>query len=567
MKQSHTITKAKQKASRLLQARQLEQAQEAYERISRMAPADHEAWLNLGAIAAMQGRFENAERALRQALTLNPALPQAQMNLGRLLLMQNRLAEALPHLQSYIRLQPSAVDGYIQLGRLHELLDDMAAAEALYHQALRLEPDNATLHIALGRTLHARAEIEPAINACQRALQLQPNAVLAWLELGNIHREQRRFDKALHCYQEMNRLAPHERENYLLLLALLHAERGDHDEALRCYHEALQLNPNSVSGHWNHALLLLLLGRLHEGWEEYEWRWQREILKREQWQGFSQPLWSGETLAGRTLLIYAEQGLGDTIQFGRYLPLLLERGAEVIFHCPAGLLTLFQRISGVQAVAKSYELARQQPFDFYLPLMSLPRVMGTTLETIPATIPYLRTAPERLAAWRERIKGEGLRVGIVWAGSSSNPFNQIRSAKLPLFAALAEVPGVTLYSLQKGGNDEQIQNFSAQWGMVDLAPWLDDFDETAAAIENLDLVISVDTAVAHLAGALGKPVWTLIYYPTEWRWLLGRDDSPWYPTMRLFRQEMNDEGWQPVIERIATALATHVGALSRMKSR
>jgi hypothetical protein len=265
-------------------------------------------------------------------------------------------------------------------------------------------------------------------------------------------------------------------------------------------------------------------------------------------------LWAGEPLAGRTLLIYAEQGLGDTIQFGRYLPLLIAQGARVIFHCQPELVGLFKSMTDLQVESRDHTLAQQQPFDFYLPLMSLPRVMGTTLENIPAVIPYLQSDPERVQAWRSRIEQGGFKIGLVWAGSTTNLFNQIRSTTLPLFETVATIPGVRLYSLQKEANAEEVKEFSNRWGLVDLAPELHDFSDTAAAIEHLDLVISVDTSVAHLAGALGKPVWTLIYFPSEWRWLLGRDDSPWYPTMRLFRQSATDEGWLPVIGRMAEVL-------------
>lgn len=548
------IIKAKQKASQLLQARRLDEAWEAYEHLSRHTPADHEVWLNLGAIAAMRGRLGDAEMAFRKALALNPALPQAQINMGQLLMLQQRPQEALPYFQNYVKLQPKVLAGYLQLGRLLESLGNGAAAEQVLRDALQLEERSADLHTTLGRLLHARGEHEAAREQCEIALQLNPNTVLAWLELGNIHREQNRFEAALHCYQQMIALAPHERENYLLLLALLHAAWGRHDEALECYRQVLELNPDSISGHWNRALLLLQLGRFSEGWDEYEWRWQREMLKREHWQGFSQPLWAGEPLAGKTVLIYAEQGLGDTIQFGRYLPLLLAQGAQVIFHCQPELLKLFQHMKGLEVIPKSYELARQQNFDYYLPLMSLPRIMGTTLEAIPATIPYLQSDSEKVKQWRSRITQGGLKVGLVWAGSTTNPFNAIRSASLPLFESVATIPGVQLYSLQKGTDAKELEQFEQRWGLIDLAPELHDFDDTAAAIENLDLIISVDTAVAHLAGALGKPVWTLIYFPSEWRWLLGRDDSPWYPAMRLFRQSAADGGWLPVIERVARAL-------------
>jgi tetratricopeptide (TPR) repeat protein len=560
MKKSNTVIKAKQKASQLLQANRLDDAWAAYEQISRQTPGDHEVWLNLGAIAAMQGRLESAEASLRRALMLRPDLPQANINMARLLMMKNRLEEARPYLQSYVKLQPKVLDGYYQLGHLCEALGDEAAAEQVYRDALLLEEKSAGVHIGLGRVLRARGEHDEARAQCERALQLQPNAAIAYLELGNIDRDQRRFDEALHCYQQLLALAPHERENYLLNIALLYTSSQHYDEALDHYQQLFRYKPDSVSGHWNYSLLLLLLGRYKEGWDEYEWRWHTSTWTRQMWGKFQQPLWNGESLAGRTILVYAEQGLGDAIQFGRYLQPLMQQAGQVIFHSPPELLGLFTRIPGLQVEMRDYERARQQQFDFHLPLMSLARVMGTTLETIPATTPYLQPDPERVAAWRSRINRDGFKIGLVWGGSIRNASNLIRSMKLSVCEPLAAIPGVALYSLQKDADAAELKLFADRWGMVDLGPELRDFDDTAAVIENLDLVISVDTAVAHMAGALGRPVWTLVYQPTEWRWLLERDDSPWYPSMRLFRQTFEEPCWPPVIERVSAALRDVVAA-------
>lgn len=553
MKKPHAIIKAKQKAAQLLQANQLPQAQAAYERICRQAPADYEVWLNLGAIAGMLGNLEAAEAAFRRVLVLNARLPQAQLNLARLLVLQNRLREALPHYQHYLALKPTALDGYYQLGHLYEALGDQGEAEKIYRAALLLDEQDAGIHIGLARLLRVKGEYAAATEQCERALQLNGNAALAYFELGHIHKEQRRFDEALRCYQQLVALAPQERESYLLSLGALYAEQERYAEAMQCYQQLLAANPDAVNGHWNRSLLLLLAGQFTAGWQEYEWRQHSDDWLRQMWPGeFSQPRWKGEPLNGRTILVYAEQGFGDTIQFGRYLPLLVAQGARVIFHCMAELAGLFSRMPGLEVVVRDYDKARQQPFDFHIALMSLPHIMGTTLENIPAAVPYLHADVERVAAWRERINSDNFKIGLVWAGAAKNVANRMRSTTLAAFASLAALPDVTIYSLQKevAAGSELIE----PWGLVELGPALHDFDDTAAAIANLDLVISVDTSVAHLAGALAVPVWILIYSSPEWRWLLERDDSPWYPTARLFRQSLG-QPWPQLIERVAAALS------------
>ncbi len=553
MKKPHAIIKAKQKAAQLLQANLLPQAQAAFERICRQAPADYEAWLNLGAIAGMLGNLEAAEAAFRRVLLLNARLPQAQLNLARLLVLQNRLREALPHYQHYLVLKPAALDGHYQLGHLYEALGEQVEAEKIYRAALLLDEQDAGIHIGLARLLRVKGEYAAATEQCERALQLNGNAALAYFELGHIHKEQRRFDEALRCYQQLVALAPQERESYLLSLGALYAEQERYAEAMQCYQQLLAVNPEAVNGHWNRSLLLLLAGQFTAGWQEYEWRQQSDDWLRQMWPGeFSQPRWAGEPLNGRTILVYAEQGFRDTIQFGRYLPLLIAQGARVIFHCMAELAGVYSRMPGFEVVVRDYDKAQQQSFDFHIALMSLPHIMGTTLENIPAAVPYLHADVERVAAWRERINGGNFKIGLVWAGAAKNVANRMRSTTLAAFASLAAIPDVTIYSLQKeaAAGSELIE----QWGLVDLGPALHDFDDTAAAIANLDLVISVDTSVAHLAGALGVPVWILIYSSPEWRWLLERDDSPWYPTARLFRQSLG-QPWPQLIERVAAALS------------
>jgi tetratricopeptide (TPR) repeat protein len=562
MSANDDMIKAKQDALQLLQSNRLADAWKALEAVARLSPDDHEVWLNMGVIAAKQGDYDRAEPLFRRALVLEPDFPQTHFYMGHLLIKQNRLADALTSFQRYLQLQPDASDAHHQLAALYEKLGNSAAAEAAYREALRLDESNVTSLVALGRVLLERGEYQEARQLCERAIQLQPDAVNAYAVLITALRRQRCFAAALQCNDKLVELMPHMRDEYLICKAQMFVEQQHYEEALECYAELMRSYPDSVSAHWNYSHLLLLLGRYKEGWDEYEWRSPNSpwYAAQAQYGGLKQPLWNGESLAGRTILIHVEQGLGDAIQFGRYLLPLLSQAGRVIFHCHKELLGLFRRMPGLQVEEVDYNQARQQSFDYHLPLMSLARVMGTAVDSIPAEVPYLQADPSRVEEWRSRLDQDGFKVGLVWFGSKTNASDRMRSMKLSEYAPLAEIPGVILYSLQKGADAGELENFAEGRSLIDLAPHLHDFDDTAAVIENLDLVICVDTAVAHLAGALGRPVWILIYQPTEWRWLLGRDDSPWYPTMRLFRQTAEEPTWPPVISRVAAALCEQVAA-------
>jgi hypothetical protein len=333
-----------------------------------------------------------------------------------------------------------------------------------------------------------------------------------------------------------------------------------HAAAIDDYLRVQALRPNYPDGHWNESLSRLALGDFREGWRKYEWRWQSADLLPAR-RDFPQPLWLGETdLAGRTLLIHAEQGFGDTLQFCRYLP-LLPPARQIIFEVQRPLLRLMQRLPRLAApltlVAYGDELP---PFDVQCPLLSLPLAFGTTLETIPRRSPYLSADPDLAGAWRGRLAGlTGLRVGICWSGDprpylpSANTIDRRRSTALTAWAPLAAVRTISLVSLQKGAGAQQLAEPPPGLTVHDWTDELDDFADTAALIESLDLVITVDTATAHLAGALGKPVWILNRFDACWRWLTGRTDSPWYPTATLFRQP-NPGGWDAVFAEVAPAL-------------
>ncbi len=318
------------------------------------------------------------------------------------------------------------------------------------------------------------------------------------------------------------------------------------------------MQPDYASAHWNLALLLLASGKFREGWAEYDWRISTPEIKRPAMMArySSRPLWDGALLTDKTLLIYVEQGFGDTLQFCRYLPLVMQRARHVIFECQPELLRLLSlSLSGIKLIATPADGALPAvDYDMQIPLMSLPRLFQTELDSVPPAVPYIHADPEQIALWQSFFKNDAFKVGLVWAGNPKHWQDKLRSMPLAALAPLATVQNVHFYSLQKGPTVAEAATPPTGMRLTNLTPKLDDFASTAAAIANLDLVITVDTAVAHLAGAMGKPVWTLIYSPPDWRWLLNREDSPWYPTMKLFRQTATDHDWLPVVERVVEKL-------------
>ncbi len=321
------------------------------------------------------------------------------------------------------------------------------------------------------------------------------------------------------------------------------------DEAALCYARAIELKPNYADAHMGKGLMALLRGKLVEAWPDYEWR--RKLAGRSvPWPNLC---WTGDSLSGRTILLHSEQGHGDSLQFIRYAKLVKQQGGTVIVQCQKSLTRLFATCAGVDQVLAKGEPT--PPFDVHASLMSLPAIFRTSLETIPADIPYLSAEPQLAAQWRDELAEEpALKVGIAWQGSPTSVADRARSFPLEHFAGVAAMRGVQLYILQNGTGREQLPEFAGRFPVVDAGPRLGDFYSTAALVCNLDLVITCDSAPAHLAGALGMPVWVALPFQPDWRWMLERTDSPWYPTLRLFRQEQPGD-WHGVFRRIEQALA------------
>lgn len=424
---------------------------------------------------------------------------------------------------------------------------DLAQAEELIRQSIELDGTQGLHHYHLGVVLQGQGAREAALASFRRALELDPHSADAHVGVGGVRYELGERDLAEDSFRRAIGLDPNHVKAHSNLGVALTA-RCLLEEAIHHFETATDLSPDHALAHWNNAIALLLSGDFETGWREYEWRLQRPGSTPTE---FSKPRWTGDALAGRTILIHAEQGLGDAIQFCRYASTLVESG-RVLLAVQPSLKRLMASLQGVAGI-----LVDQDPlpaFDVHCPLLSLPGLFETRLETIPADVPYLAAQPAAVQAFSDRLgPGDHLNVGLVWAGNPRLQNDLNRSIPLERFRSLVEVPGARFVSLQKDKRAGDQELLASLGGIADLAPHLEDFADTAAAIEALDLVISVDTSVAHLAGALGKPVWLLLPFAPDWRWMLHREDSPWYPSMRLFRQTQA-RSWPEVLAAVAEAL-------------
>ena len=438
-----------------------------------------------------------------------------------------------------------------------ELLQSGNTAEALlrFQVARSIDPSNATLHLYTGAAQHDMGHYEEAIASYRIALGNAPGFGEVHNNLGNSLMAIGHFTDAADSFSRATELLPASPIPITARATALQAI-GKIDEAEADCRRALILDPVFAAAHWNLALNLLLQGRYMEGWQEYEWRWQKPDFT-SPCRHTDVPLWDGSPLEGRTIVLHAEQGFGDAIQFVRYAPLVAQRGGTVVIECHPQLVQLFKNVEGVRAVVPFS--GSLPPFSCQSPLLSLPGIFVTTLQSIPSRCPYLFVPANYRQKWWTLLSGHpmALRVGLVWAGKSYP--DPLRSCKLTNFAPLVAAHNVIFYSLQLGAGSEEVGSPPSGMRLVDLTHQIDDFTDTAALVEQLDLVISIDTAVAHLAGALGKPVILLLPFAPDWRWLLERSDSIWYPTMQILRQKQPGD-WGGVIKLASTHLIKFQGA-------
>jgi tetratricopeptide (TPR) repeat protein len=536
--------------------------------------------LNLGRAWRAQGRLDEAERQFRLAANALPALPQAPLFLGLLLKETGRLAEAIDGFRRAIAIEPRYAEAHLNLGNALRQAGQGAAALDAYRQAALLRPTHVETHLLIGQVLQALGRNDAALAGYDTALGLAPGhgpgrllradclaalgRVAAAVEdyrlavaalpgstavygnLGAALQRLGRLDEALACFAQATALAPGFVEawyNHGVVLRDLGCD-ADAEASLR---RALALAPGHAAARTDLALLELRRGDDAAGWRNYEARWQaqgfpgrRAAPEQRQWRGAA-------PIGGKTLRLHAEQGLGDTLQFCRYVPRAASLGATIELAVQPSLVSLLGgQFPGVTVVADG---AGTEAADYHCPLLSLPLALGAGRA---AATPYLAADPKRRAAWRDRLGSEaGLRVGLVWAGNPAHPNDRNRSIALGMIAALAAAPGTRWHSLQKKVTEAERATLRAA-GIADCGDALTDFAETAALVSEFDLVIAVDTAVAHLAGALGRPVWILLPAIADWRWGVGRAETEWYPTARLFRQ--SGEGWPPVLQAVMAAL-------------
>jgi Tfp pilus assembly protein PilF len=446
-------------------------------------------------------------------LALQADSPELHCHLARVLYRSGSLQPAAELYQRALILDPHRYEIYNDLGLVLTDLGSFGAAIEAFKRSLRLNPRSAKTIASLGHLFESKGDLISAADAYRDAIKLDPNLIAAYTDFG------------------------------FVLFGL-----GELAEAEDCFNRLRALQPDSAEATVNLGFIHLLKGNLPLGWTEYEARWEVGIGEERR---FTQRQWKGEPLEGERILLYAEQGFGDTLQFVRYVPLVAARGGQVVLEVQPQLRRLLSGTEGASQVMSRGEALPE--FTWQCPLMSLPLAFRTELQTIPAPIPYVHPDPVQVEAWRQRLAGNTRRIGLVWGGNPNQQRDRLRSIPFELLLPLLKVPRTTFYSLQVGPWAEQLKQLPPDTPLMDLAPHLTDFADTAAVIASLDLVITAETSVAHLAGAMGKPVWVLLNKGCDWRWLLDRHDSPWYPSARLFRQTTAG-AWPEVVNQVEHAL-------------
>lgn len=492
-----------------------------------------------------------ARSSLERAVALQPDFAEAHNNLGVVLHELGDVGGAIESYLESLRCNPASVETLNNLGNTFNEAGRHAEALDAYLKALELRPDQAVIHNNLGVVLRRLKQLPEAESCFKNALMLAPDYAEAYHNLGIVYDQQGRGPEAAQSFLKALELNPENPALYSDLGNYLVSQK-QLEEAIGCYETALALKPDFPTAVWNRGLTYLLKGELEKGWAGNE---LRLVFQQYYPHRYASPVWDGAPFGGRRLLIHDEIGYGDVFQFVRYLPMVKTLGGTVLFEVKPGLQRLLNGTPGIDVLLeRSDRPVDEATFDLQLPMESLPYIFHTTQDTIPRDIPYLKAPPELMASWGRRLAGySGPRIGVVWAGNPGSGYDQKRSCHARDFLPLFQLEAFNWFSLQKGEAEQQLNDLAGAEKVVLLGREISDFADTAAIIQNLDLVISVETAVPHLAGALGKPVWTMLSFLPAWRWMLDRADSPWYPTMRLFRQ--SEPGvWHDVVAQIAASL-------------
>ena len=530
---------------------QLSQYEVSYRRAIEIDPSNYTAMIGLGVVLTRLKQPAAGLEYFDRAIELSPQSAEAHRYRGLALIDLRRFNDSIGSLADAIRLQPENAVAYVSLGTAYRELGHSTEAIGYLEEALRRGGPSAEVYIEQGRAWLQAGAIHRGVDAFRRAIDFKPSLPEAHNALGIAFRNQSNISEAVACYRRALAIRP----NYVEALTNLGnalKDQGQLAAAVEHYTAALAIEPNHTEAHIGRATIRLVTGDFAQGWPEFEWRWNRPALASSINRG--RPLWDGSSLTGRTILLTAEHGLGDTLHFVRYASCVKQCGGRVVLECQSPLVRLIARTAGIDAIVTREE--SPATWDLQAPLGSLPRIFGTTLDTIPSTVPYVFAGPELTSRWREELEdllpGPGLTIGLAWRGNPLHPGDRFRSFALSWLNTL-RAQNVRLYSLQKDTTEEERRILTDELGAIDLGPRLDDMDVTAAVVTNLDLVIACDSSVAHLAGALGRNVWVALPSTPDWRWLLERDDSPWYPTMRLFRQSTLGD-WTDVFARLAAVL-------------
>ncbi len=568
------------------QSGDLESAAGGYQKVLSAQPNNADALHLMGVLEGQRGRADVGLALVQRAIAVLPTVGDFHRHHGELLAALKRHQEALPAFARAIQINPR--DGIARSEAAASLfaLNKIPEAVEQFRLAWEALPDNGAIAGNYGYGLLKIGRAEEAVRVLQRATQLAPNDPSPWLQLGEVLWRLGRYQEAIGPARHGAEMAPNDVRALLVLgntlqtlaefheavdaysrvfaiepdnfdansnMALTLLKMGEATRSLEMYQTIVRRWPENNDALANRSLAMLTLGDLEGGFREYETRWRSAAFANK---AVNQPRWAGWDPAGKTILLMSEQGLGDTLQFVRYAPLVAQRGATVLVSCPAELRGVIETVKGISRIFTSGDPLPR--FDAHAPMASLPVLFKTTLESIPSDVPYVSADSARVQRWRDRLREySGFKIGIAWAGSPLHQNDRARSCKLADFAPLAGIEGVRFFSLQKGLAATEAASPPARMIVHCLGDELRDFSDTAALLECLDLIISVDTSVVHLAGALARPVWTLLARGPDWRWMLERPDTPWYPTMRLFRQR-NLGDWSTVFAEVAEQLRSLV---------
>lgn len=528
-------------------------AEELYRAVLAREPRHPGALAELGALRLQAEDFTEAATLMSRLIERDPNSSNAHNNLGIALTRLERSSEAVRHFETALALDPKRPEANYNLGHALQSLGRRGEARACYERAIALRPDYAEAHNSLG-VLLAPDHPQEALASFQRAAEIRPGFADAYNNMGNVLQDLGRHDEALTNYRRTLAIKPdHVMAQNNVGMALRELNR--HEEAVSCFEMAQAIKPDYVDAHVNESLVRLALGDYATGWKKYAWRRLTGSFSQGR-KNPPRPLWLGQwDIAGKTILLHGEQGLGDTIQFCRYVPLVAQHGARIILAVQRPLAALMAGLPGVSVLRAQGEAI--PPFDGYCPLPSLPLAFKTTLESIPANVPYLSAPVDRIERWRPIFETIGRpRIGLMWVGAGGTAHNRRRSMPLRVLAPLLDMPDFHFVALQKQIPEDDAALLQASRMTSFLGEQQADLADAAAMISMLDLVITIDTSIAHLAGAMGKPVWVLLPFSADWRWLRARNDNPWYPSARLFRQPATGD-WQSVVRQVERSLQLH----------